>query len=259
MDREEASTLRAALDRRHPLLEAVGTGVADKRELTDRVSVSRSTVDRGVRELERLGLLERVDGGYRRTVVGSLALEEYERTTERLAAISASADVISHLSADVDVDVSVLVGGEVLVPTQESPFRAMSYMNDLIRRADRFRICATAVIPPQIELFHREVVENDLDLTGVTTEESFEVLVSDYREEVIEALETGHYDLYVTENPIPYGVVAADGPDGGEMCISFCGDEGIAGTIANDSPAAVAWANERLDRYVETADRISVP
>jgi predicted transcriptional regulator len=259
MNRGDVSTLRAALDRRHAVLDAAGPDVVDKRELTARLSVSRSTVDRGVRELERLGLLERVDGGYRRTVVGTLALREYERATKRLEAISASADVISHLPSDVDIDVSVLLDAEVLVPTQESPFQAMSYMNDMIRRADRFRICATAVIPPQIDLFHREVVENGLELTGVTSEQSFDVLVSSYREEVVEALETGLYDVYVTDEPIPYGVVAAEGPDGPEMCISFCGDEGIAGTIANDSPEAVAWANERIDDYVETAEPVPLP
>jgi predicted transcriptional regulator len=258
MDADDVATLRAALDRRHAVLAAAGTDVVDKRDLTERLSVSRSTVDRGVRELERLGLLERADGGYRRTVVGSLALEEYQRATERLGAISTAADVISHLPPDVDVDVSALVDAEVLVPTQESPFLAMTYMNDLIRRADRFRICATAVVPPQVELFHREVVENGMGLTGITSEESFDVLVSDYREETVEALETGRYDLYVTDERIPYGVVAAETPDGPEMCVSFCGDEGIAGTIANDSPAAVAWANERLDRYVETAESLSV-
>jgi predicted transcriptional regulator len=259
MSYDDVSTLRAALDRRHAVLDAAGTDVVDKRELTARLSVSRSTVDRGVRELERLGLLERVEGGYRRTVVGTLALREYERATERLRAISTSADVISHLPPDVDIDVSVLVDSEVIVPTQESPFRAMTYMNDLIRRADCFRICATAVIPPQIELLHREVVENGLELTGITSEGSLDVLVSDYREEVVEALETERYDLHLTEEPIPYGVVTAEGSDSPEMCISFCGDEGIAGTVANDSPEAVAWANERLDRYLETAESVSLP
>lgn len=259
MERGDVSTLRAALDRRHTVLEAAGTDVVDKRDLTDRVSVSRSTVDRAVRELEQLGLLERVNGGYRRTVVGTVALEEYQRSVERLAAITTSADVISHLPPDVSIDVSALVDAEVLVPTQESPFQSMSYTNDLIRRADRLRICAIAVIPPQVELLHREIVENGMALEGITNHGSLDVLVSQYREETVEALETGRYDLYVTDERIPYGVVTAETPDGPEMCISFCGDEGIAGTIANDDPEAVAWADERLDDYVEAGERISSP
>ena len=259
MKRGDVSTLRATLDRRHAVLEATESNVVDKRDLTDRVNASRSTVDRAVRELEQLGLLERTNGGYRQTVVGTLAFNEYERATERLTAIATSADVISHLPPDVDIDVSGLVGAEVLVPTQESPFRAMSYMNDLIRQADHFRICATAVIPPQVELFHREVVENGMSLEAITAQESLDVLASQHREHTVEALETGRYDLSITDERIPYGVVVAKTPDGPKMCISFCGGEGIAGTIANDDPNAVAWANERLDDYVEAGERISSP
>jgi len=176
-----------------------------------------------------------------------------------IAAIATSADVISHLPPDVDIDVSGLVGAEILVPTQESPFRAMSYMNDLIRQADHFRICATAVIPPQVELFHREVVKNGMSLEATTGQESLDVLASQHREHMVEALKTGRYELFITDERIPYGVVVAKTSDGPKMCISFCDGDGIAGTIANDDPPAVAWANERLDDYLEAGERISSP
>lgn len=256
MDRDDVSALRAALDRRHPLLEAAETDVVDKRELTDRVSVSRSTVDRGVRELERLGLLERANGGFRVTTAGTLALREYERTSERLAAIADASDLLSGLSGDTGVDTSVLVGSEVILPTTEAPYRPMRHLNDVIQRADRFRICATAVVPPQIDRFHRAVVENGLELTGITNQQSFDRLVADYRQQVVEAMDTGRYDLYLTDEPIPYGVVSAEGADGPEMCLSFC-DQGIEGTIANDTPEAVAWADERIDSYVEAAELVT--
>lgn len=259
MDRGDVSTLRAALDRRHAVLEAVGTDVVNKRELTGRVSVSRSTVDRAVRELERLGLLERADGGFRRTAVGTLALHEYVRATERLAAIASSSHVLSALPTGVDVDVSVLIGADVVEATTDSPYEPVRYQNDLIRRADRIRGIATAVVPPQVELYRDEVVENGLEFTVVTVESTLDHLVSDYHETMVGVFDTGRFELYLTDEPIPYSLAVAESSTGTEMFLSVYDDDGIVGTIGNASPDAVAWANEQIDAYIDGADPIPQP
>ncbi|MFC6724287.1 MarR family transcriptional regulator, partial [Halobium palmae] len=60
----EHEIVTTALDR-FDLLELLLDEPADKRELTAALPVSRSTVNRALRDLERLDLVERVDGAYR--------------------------------------------------------------------------------------------------------------------------------------------------------------------------------------------------
>lgn len=258
MDCGDVSTLRAALDRRYAVLDAADSEAADKRELTARLSVSRSTVNRGVRELERLGLLERADDGYRLTAVGTTALQEYERTTERLEAITTASTLLGHLPPDIDIDAEALVGADIVTPTQETPFRPVEHTNDLIRRADSLRTCTTTVVPPQIEVYHEAVTGDGTELSSVTTAEAFDLLVSEHRAKIVNALDTGSYEVYLTDCSVPYGLLVGDCPEKQEMCLTVYDDDGIAGVIANDMPEAVAWANERLDRYFETAEPVAM-
>ncbi len=258
MDRGDVSTVRAALDRRHAVLTAVGTEVVDKRELTEQVTVSRSTVDRGVRELERLGLIERANGGFRRTLVGTLALAEYDRATERLEALAAAADVLSHLPADVEIDPSVLLGADVVEATSKTPYRPLSYQNELVRGADRIYACATAVVPPQVEFYYNELVENGLELTVITTDATFDLLVSEYYEQLVNALDTGRCEVLLVDEPIPYSVVVAERPTGDEMLVSVY-DDGIVGTIGNSRPEAVGWAEDRVEEYLADAEPVPRP
>lgn len=258
MDRGDVSAVRAALDRRHAVLTAVGTEAVDKRELTEQVTVSRSTVDRGVRELERLGLIERVNGGFRRTLVGTLALAEYDRATERLEALAAAADVLSHLPADVEVDPSVLLGADVVEATSETPYRPLSYQNELVRGADRIYACATAVVPPQVEFYYNELVENGLELTVITTDATLDLLVSEHYERLVNALDTGRCEMFLVDEPIHYSVVVAERPAGDEMLVSVY-DDGIVGTIGNSRPEAVAWAEDRVEAYLADAEAVPRP
>jgi predicted transcriptional regulator len=260
MEPADGSTLSSVVSRRHEVLAASGPDAVDKRDLTDRLDVSRSTVDRAVRELERHGLVERTDGGVRRTLVGTICFREYRRTMERMAAVAAAVDVLAPLPPDTALDPAVLVGATVVEPTPNAPYEPVRYQNEVIQRADEVRVCATAVVPPQVEILHREVVENGLRLTGITSPRALDCLVKDFHAETVEALDTGRYEMYLTDQPVPYGVLVADGPAGAEMLVSVYDEDGsITGTVGNDAPEAVAWAADRIDRYLDGAERIVDP
>ncbi|RYJ08608.1 GntR family transcriptional regulator [Halogeometricum borinquense] len=61
---------------RHRLLEQVDNGVKDKRDLYDQLTVSRSTIDRAIRELEAENILLRRGSRCEFTRFGKLGSSE---------------------------------------------------------------------------------------------------------------------------------------------------------------------------------------
>jgi len=257
MANDDATTLREVSARRHELLAAVGSGVVDKRDLTERLDVSRSTVDRGVRELERAGLAERVAGGVRRTLPGTLAFREHERTTERLGAVADASPVLAALPNDTAIDPSVLVGADVVRPTTDSPYAPFAYQREVVERADVVRACAAAVVGPQVDLYHGQVVDDGLDLTVVLTDAVLDRLVTDHRDQLRDVLDLDHVGVYRTDDPLAHGLVETRTDAGGEMFVTVYDDDGIAGTVGNDSPEAVAWARRLADDQLADAEPVS--
>ncbi|ESS06310.1 MAG: hypothetical protein A07HB70_01862 [uncultured archaeon A07HB70] len=256
---DDAATLRALVARRRDLLAAAGTDVVDKRDLTETLDVSRSTVDRGVRELERAGLAERVDGGVRRTLPGTLALREHERTNRRLAAVADASTVLSALPNDADVDSAVLVGASVVSPTPDSPYASLGYQRGVIERADAVRASTSAVIGPQVDLYYEQIVEDGLELTVVVSGGVLNRILSGHRDQLREALGTGRVDIYRTDDPLPYGLAVTQTETGGEMFVTVYDDDGIVGTVGNDSAEAVAWARRTADDQLADAEPVSRP
>ncbi len=254
---DDATILRALVARRRDLLAAADTDVVDKRDLTEALDVSRSTVDRGVRELERAGLAERVDGGVRRTLPGTLALREHERTNERLAAVADASAVLSALPNDAGVDAAVLVGASVVSPTPDSPYASLGYQRGVVERADALRASTPAVLGPQVDFYHEQTVEGGLDLTVVVTGDVLDQILRGHRSQLRDALDTGHVDVYWTDDALPYGLVVTRTETGGEMFVTVYGDDGIVGTVGNDSAEAVAWARRTIDDQLAHAEPVS--
>lgn len=259
MDAGDVSDLQRTTVRRYDLLCALAPDPVDRRALTDHMNVSRSTVDRGVRELEEYGLVERGDGGVRLTLSGTLVRREFERTTERLEAVIRAHDLLDALPSDAEVDPSVLAGADLVRPSPSSPYDPVSYQNELVRGARRVRVCATAVLPPQVDFYRREVTEGSLTLVVVVTDTVLDRLVEDHSDALAGSLATGRLELYRTDEDLPYGVAVVETAEGEQMYLTVYDDGGIVGTLGSDRPEAVAWARCRVDEFLDGAERIQAP
>jgi predicted transcriptional regulator len=259
MDAGEVSDLLRTTVQRYDLLSVLGSEAVDKRDLPGRLDVSRSTVDRGVRELEEHGLVERADGGVRLTLAGRLVCREFDRTTERLGAITHARDLLDALPSDATVDPSVLAGADLVRPSPSSPYDPVSYQNDLVRGARRVKVCATAVVPPQVDIYQREVVEGSLELVLVATDPVLDRLVRDHGDALAESLATGRVEVYRTSEDLPYGVAVVETGEETEMYLTVYGDDGIAGTLGSDRDEAVAWARDRVAEFLDGAERVERP
>lgn len=260
MTQPDPTEVMAVVARRGPVLRAVDTEGVPKRDLVDELSISRSTVDRAVRELEAIGFVERTDdGGYRRTLPGRLALTEYDQFARRIEGLGDSVDVLSLLPSDAPCAACVLEDATVVVAERHSPLAPVERLGDLVDRATHVDAIAPAVLPQQVEIYHRNFVDGDLTTRLVLTNDVVDRLVSSYGTELTESLETGQLEIRRCERSIPYSLVAAETDAGPEMGFLVYADSGVQGFVGNDSPEAVEWARKLVDDYWESGTPFPSP
>jgi predicted transcriptional regulator len=254
MTRPDPAEVMAVIARRGRVLRAVDTDGVRKRTLVSELDVSRSTVDRSIRELESVGFIERADeGGYRRTLPGELALEEYDRFASCIDGVLSGIDVLSLLPADAPCDTRILDDATVVLAERHSPHVPVNHMSDLVARATKIWSVAPAVLPQQVSIYHERLTTSDLSARLTLTDAVVEHLVSRYETELREALATGNLDIRRTDQSLPYSLVAAETTDGSEMGLLVYAESGVRGFIGNDDPDAFEWAKRQVNTYWDAA------
>jgi len=249
----------AVVARRGDVLRALADGGERKCELDDELDVSRSTIDRAVRELEGLGLVERDADGYYRTLSGSLALDEYSRFWSRMDGVLNAREVLSPLPSDADVDPVVLNGAEVVLADRHSPLRPARRQIELVERATHVRAVAGAVLPQYVDAYYEGIVDRGMNAEIVLPTPVMERVVADHDDKFYDSLQTGRVDLRQLDRAPPYSLLVVSTPDGPVMGMLVYVQEGIKGFVGNDDPEAVAWARTRLDDYWADASLIPIP
>lgn len=256
MARGDRSELLGVVDRRADLLRALGRTPTPKNELEDDLDVSRSTIDRGIRELEERALVERDNGGYRRTLSGRLALREYERFHERIRGLRESGNLLAAVDANADFDAAMLAGATVVEQARTTPHRPIEELYGIVKSATEVRAFAPVVHSQQIDTYRTKIsdgMEAELVLTG----EVIERLLAEHAEAFEDTVDSERVGLWEAADDLPYSLALAETPDGPRAVVMVYDDRGVLGCIHNDDPAAVEWARERYERERRRATRIA--
>lgn len=245
--------------RREDLLTELQRGPVSKSTLVSSLDVSRSTVDRAMRELADYDLVERTGDGWTLTLAGDLLVSEYEEFRRRSKGIERAHPVLTVLPPDVDLDARALAGAEVITANRTDPYRPAEAYLDLFRSADRAWMLNTALTEQYVEEFHRQVTEGGLDLQIACADCVVERLIADHPEVLADALDSGTVTMreFTVDLPFSQGVFDIDGERYLGL-ISYV-EEGSRGTIVNDDPDAVEWGMEFFTRHWETAEPIPTP
>lgn len=242
--------------RRGDVLAAIGTGEVGKRDLVDSLPVSRSTVDRAIRELAANGLVERGESGYRRTTIGALALAERERYAGRIRALTARGDLIGTLPPDVDLDGALIATARTIQSDPAAPRRPEHALRDRIADATEVRLAlVTALGPVVAACLDRAVAGGDVEL--VAPPEVATRLVADHAEALERGLTAGGLDLRETDEPPAVGLATLE-TAGGPIAVALLpGDAGPRALLESDDPAAVARTRARLDDLRAAGERLT--
>ncbi|MEF8757726.1 MAG: hypothetical protein V5A33_05780 [Halobacteriales archaeon] len=247
------------VNRRSELLHAVGSGPTRKRDLESALAVSRSTIDRGIRELADRHLVERIEGGYRRTLAGDVALRNYDLFRRRTDGLERGAALLGELPPDAGLDPAFTAGMEVVESERTSPHRPIEKLYDYVEEATRVRGISTAIHPQQIETYRRGINERGMRAEIVLTDDALDRLLSEYADALEGGLDHNRVAFHRTDAEVPYSLTVAD-LDGDQIAaILVFGAGGTEGVLINDSPAAVEWAERRFETACERAELLAQP
>jgi len=254
----DSGAVMDALARRDDVLAAIGTGTVGKRDLADALPVSRSTVDRAIRELEGLGLVERAESGYRRTTAGTLAFAERERYVSRIRALTARRDLVETLPSDVDLDGALVATARVIRSDPAAPRRPEHALRDRIADATEVRLALVAALGPVVAAcLDRAVIDGDVEL--LAPPEVAARLVADHADALERGLTAGGLDLRETPEPPAVGLATLE-TAGGRIAVALLpGDAGPHALLESDDPAAVARTEARLDDLRAAGERLTPP
>lgn len=238
------------LARRYEFLVALETRAYEKRELVDELSVSRSTVDRGLRELEAAALVDEECGGYHLTLYGQTLLAVYDSMLTSIERTRRAKSLLAALPSDIDFEFGLLVDAEIHLADVPDVRAPTARLVELIEEASQMRALAYAYTSPEaVDLFHRRICEEGLNAELVFRKGMYRRLRDRHPEQTVAVASHKRCRAYTVEDP-PFGVFVLDSDGTERAClVVYDRHRNLRGIVVNDSPEAVDWASRIVDRY----------
>jgi tetratricopeptide (TPR) repeat protein len=235
--------------RRRNVLDALAEP-RTKRDLVSALDVSRSTVDRAVRELETAGLVDWDDDAYRLTAVGAAVRTELDRLLAVGDGAAAIASAFPALSPDLDIPPALLADGTLHTPSAEG-HQLPDIVRTYLRDAERFQAVAPPTTAPTILSPVRELSGASVDV--VLDTESVGSLPERLPGIARWLAAADRVDAFAGDVP-PVAVIVAETSD--DDAVLVVGEDALGETacIEATDPDAVAWGRELVETAIESAD-----
>lgn len=255
MSQAPLRALLEAIAGRAGLIECLDEGVTDKREIERRLDKSRSTINRWLSDLRDADVITSEADGHQLTVVGKLAYEQYIDFEHRFTDIFNAKPLLVYLPTDLEFDVRILEGAEVLLSDEIAPQEPILRLEDMVRKAQTRTVQGSSpvVLPRYVDFFYEQIVDEGLEAEFVLETDVLEYLLSAYHEEVSEIMDTGRGTFTrVDGRGLPYGLAIVD--EEGVWVGIYEPGGGLRGAIINTSKSAIEWGHEQYDEVRSRAD-----
>jgi predicted transcriptional regulator len=243
--------LAARVAKRARLLEALRSGPKTSTDLEGTLESSRSTVHRALTEFAEAGLVRRTDDGYELTTYGESVTAEVTTYRDRVGTAERLRPFLAAVEpTDVDLPLEALADAEVVSSGGRRAHLPLKRVVDRIEAASSLKLFSSVASPLYLDALCRKVQE------GAAVEAVFdagvvEILFSDHREQIREAVQTGRFEVLV-EDACPYELFVFDG---GRLGLAAHDRDGVGRAYVESAAAdAVSWG---LDRYRSVRDGAS--
>ncbi|WP_082256246.1 winged helix-turn-helix domain-containing protein [Haloferax sp. ATB1] len=241
---------------RAPVLAACRDGPVGRSTIAERAGCSRTTAYRATTDLERRGLVEQANGGYRLTGLGSTLLDCVDGFREAVDGARRLRPVLARIdAAELRENTRLFADATVVEADPEAPYAVEQHLDTLIADTSD-RICGAATSFGSPGLLARTVERVE---AGVEFEWALPTAVLD-------RLERQHGELHATvlahDNAAAYVVddVAVDFSCYDDTLVLTAFDAGrgtLTATATTDDPDAVAWAEEIFGRYRDAGELVA--
>ena len=222
----------------------------ERRQLEERLGVSRATSHRYVRTLEELGLVERIDGRFFLTnmgddIAGTVATFETEIGSRlRLAPM---VDVMENVTPPVDV--AAFEDATVTSVERGDPFAPLTRFISLVQETDTLLGINTCHIAPTYMGEFQGRILDGMETELIDGPRVLEDVMDRYPEKCVQVCVSENLTLWIHEvrNALPFGLVLFDDHVGIGLFDSAKGT--LEAFIDTDEPSAVEWANVVYTQY----------
>ena len=241
------------LDKRIDLLGVLLDGPRDKRALVDELPSSRSTVDRGVRELEVHGLVTFTGEGYALTTVGELATSEFRQTERYLQNLVRLRPFLDWTDlTEFDLPVETLSDAELVVSDPNYPAMPSSKHVDHLAQTSTFAGLLPSLGRHAADSTAERIQEGSLSCDVVLSRGAAEIFRSKpgFRQWAETALPSDDVEVQVFDDDLPYFLGIYDDV----VHIGAEDDNGMRRALVETDDATVRdWAENTFRAYKDSA------
>lgn len=242
----------AIVARRSDILRTLQAEPMERHVLVDHVDASKSTVYKGVSQLQDLGLVRATDDGLEPTLFGTVALDRYED----FAGTADLAGLLGAMPADA-IDPAALVGAESVVLDSTDTRKHHDELENLLEEATTVRGFSPAIAPAYVSTIYDRLDEDGFTLEFVLPRHLVEFLRSERQAALEDIRDSPSATLYETDAAMPMTLLLVGTPDGTEVCIEPGEDADAAGLVRNDTDEARRWGEGAFERVRAEAEPIA--
>lgn len=225
--------------KRRIILKYICQHKPDKRNLVESVSESRPTVDRAVRELEDLNLVERRNGACEPTFTGQTAYDICEEFRDSFQILKKIKTKNSSLSPEANLHKSIFFGGSVYTPPDHAPYDKIKLVNKDLTNAKNI-IAVFGVLSPYINTIiaqgeHEKSTNITLLVSNKILDEGL-ISLTPHIESCIQiygGIGSPEYSLFLIDDEILYIGVHSE-------------TNHISAVIRNTNQQAIQWAKDSI-------------
>lgn len=242
-----------AVLQRWDVLDRLREATTDKRTLVEDVDCSRSTVNRAIRELESVDMVEYVDGEYEVTPLGETVASRFEEVMETVELRTQFKRFLQWVPEDeFDLELQYLRDAELFLPKPGDPYAMINRHVELVSRTTDHKCVLPVIGLHALTAGHEQVLENGAHVELVLAPKAAETLQfdPDYAELTEEMAATGRFRLYRYDGTIPYFVGLFDDT----VQIGVDDDSEPRALVETDNPEVQEWAATTIQDYKREAE-----
>jgi len=225
-------------------------------DLTAAVDATRTTVQRILGGFRERDWVVKRDAAYRVTPTGERVYNAYEALLEEVEL----ADRFGRFAAEIErvgagFPAEAIGAGELTVATDQNPLAVVDRLTELLHEGIGAEI--RAVSPVVVNQFNRAAaaaLDDGSAVELVIDRDVVEASVTDFEPATDRALDDERATVYVSPEPIEYGLLECDGV----ACVTaYDRQNNPRCVLESTDPVVTEWVADRFDSLVDDARRLS--
>lgn len=221
-----------------------------REEIAEEFDRSDSTIYKRIKELEQNGLIKEAENVVTITVFGKTVLKRYRD----LRKICEFKDLLGEISSEVEIDPEILEKGELILPENHAPHKPLKYLENIVRGHNEIQVISPFMVPKYVEFFYDPIIDGELDIEVILTEEVVRYVFSEYHRKFTTALEYDNLTINKIHDQLPFGIFICGDQ---EICLMvYESGNGIKGLVHCKSDESVNWAKKLFQKYREKSEKV---